>query len=228
MLTLIAAICCCLGFGLAAAPAAAPAAASAATSNFYLELGNVVRNVPQKQIEQLFRAYALNDEQFQALLRELNSVASYRVRRQLLNQPELRQLVAWVGQQLALAGGSFKIFDELEPEFKLFNKYPHWSQSVNGIAGFEQELATIYPATLLRNLLETSAQQSPIFAEFWRRVIALKPAYERFAATAPAKAFAERLRALGVNTSGIDSVIRYQLGWSNETLATYDYYDYIG
>lgn len=216
------AICCCIGTGYAQAAAPAPAPAN----NFYLELKSIVRNVPLKEIERLFRTYALNDAEFQSVLREINTLPAYRVRRQLLNQPELRQFVAWIAQQLALSGGSLKIFDEFELEFKLFNKYPQQAQSVNGIAGFQQEFTLIYPVTLLRSLLENGAQQSPNIAELWRRLVALKPFYERFIATPPVQALIERLRALGVDVNGIDSLIRYQFGWSNETARSYDY-DYV-
>lgn len=217
-------ICCCIVTGYAQAPAA-PAATAAPASNFYLELKSFVRNVPLKEIERLFRTYALNDAEFQSVLREINTLPAYRVRRQLINQPELRKFVAWIAQQLALSGGSLKIFDEFELEFKLFNKYPQQAQSVNGIAGFQQEFSSIYPVTLLRSLLEKGAQQSPNIAELWHRLVALKPFYERFIATPQVLALADRLRALGVDVNGIDSLIRYQFGWSNET-AKYDY-DYV-
>lgn len=225
------AICCCLGTGFALVPAAAAggavaAPAAAPVSNFYLELKTLVRNVPLKQIEQLFRTYALNDAEFQAVLREINTLPAYRVRRQLLNQPELRQFVAWLAQQLALSGGSLEVFDEFELEFKLFNKYPQQAQAVNGIAGFQQEFISIYPVTFLRSLLENGASQSPNIAELWRRLIALKPAYERFIATPSVQAVAERLRALGVDVNGIDGLIRYQFGWSNATAQNFDYYTY--
>jgi len=223
---------CCLGAGFAVAPGPEPAPASPvnpATSpnNFYWQVKNLVRSVPHKQIQQLVRAYALNDAGFQAILREINTLASYRLRQQLLIQPELRQLIFWLSQQLTLAGGSLKVFDDLEIEIKLFNKYPHWAQSVNGVTGFEQEFSYVYPLHMLRDLLESSAQQNPTFAEFWRRLVALKPLYERLFATPQATAFVNRLRALGVNVDGLDDLVRYQLGWSNSTSFDYDY-DYLG
>lgn len=227
---------CCLGTGLSAiapapaAPAASAAVASPATpaSNFYLELRSVMRNVPYKQIEHLVQAYLLNDAEFQALIREINSLPTYRLRMQLLNQPELRQFLQWLSQQLILSGGSLKVFEDLELEIKVLNKYPHWAQSVNGIGGFEQEFSFIYPLAAIRNLLETSAQQSAVFGEFWQRVVGLKPVYERFLTTTQAKAFANRLRTLGVDVAGLDSFLRYQLGWSNDTvIPSYDYdYNY--
>ncbi|XP_023168114.2 uncharacterized protein LOC111597550 [Drosophila hydei] len=222
---------CSLGTGLSAialAPAApaAPASPAVPPSNFYLELRSVLRNVPHKQIEHLVQAYLLNDAEFQAVVREINSLATYRLRLQLLNQPELRQFLQWLSQQLILSGGSLKVFDDLELEIKVLNKYPHWAQSVNGIAGFEQEFDYIYPLASIRKLLETSAQQSAVFGQFWQRVVALKPVYERFLATSQATAFASRLRNLGVDVNGLDSFVRYQLGWSNETLPNNYEYDY--
>ncbi|XP_060654275.1 uncharacterized protein LOC132789943 [Drosophila nasuta] len=217
---------CGLTVGFAAAPA--PRAAAAPANNFYLEVQNWVRSVPHKEIQQLVRAYALNDAGFQSVLREINSLPTYRLRQQVLRQPEVLQFIQWLGQQLLLSGGSLKVFDDLEIEIKLFNKYPYWAQSVNGVAGFEQEFLYLYPVQQLRSLLESNAQQSPASAELWRRLVALKPVYERIVATPQAIAFGNRLRALGVDIAGVDSLIRYQLGWSNETISNYDYQDYLG
>ncbi|XP_034104755.1 uncharacterized protein LOC117568313 [Drosophila albomicans] len=219
---------CGLTVGFAAAPAPAPRTAAAPANNFYLEVQNWVRSVPHKEIQQLVRAYALNDAGFQSVLREINSLPTYRLRQQVLRQPEVLHLIQWLGQQLLLSGGSLKVFDDLEIEIKLFNKYPYWAQSVNGVAGFEQEFLYLYPVQQLRSLLESNAQQSPASAELWRRLVALKPVYERIVATPQAIAFGNRLRALGVDIAGVDSLIRYQLGWSNETISNYDYQDYLG
>ncbi|XP_034481654.1 putative uncharacterized protein DDB_G0277255 isoform X4 [Drosophila innubila] len=223
---------CCLGVGFAAAPAA-PAANAVANpvaprSNFYLDLKSIVRSVPHKQIQNLVRAYTLNDAGFQAVIREINTLAAYRLRLQLFNIPEVRQLLNWLSQQLILSGGSLEVFDDLEIEIKLFNKYPHWAQSVNGVAGFEQEFRYVYPLELLRNLLESSAKQNPTFGQFWDRLVALKPVYERFTSLPQATAFVNRLRALGVDVNGLDGIIRYQLGWSNSTIPDYEYQDYLG
>ncbi|KAH8398058.1 hypothetical protein KR215_000431, partial [Drosophila sulfurigaster] len=200
----------------------------APANNFYLEVQNWVRSVPHKEIQQLVRAYALNDAGFQSVLREINSLPTYRLRQQVLRQPEVLQFIQWLGQQLLLSGGSLKVFDDLEIEIKMFNKYPYWAQSVNGVAGFEQEFLYLYPVQQLRSLLESNTQQSPASAELWRRLVALKPVYERIVATPQAIAFGNRLRALGVDIAGVDSLIRYQLGWSNETISNYDYQDYLG
>ncbi|KAM8709845.1 hypothetical protein ACLKA7_016622 [Drosophila subpalustris] len=230
-LTLILIAICCLGAGFAAVPAPAAnalAKPAAPASNFYLEMKNVVRSVPTKQIQNLVRAYTLNDAGFQAVIREINSMPAYRLRLQLYNQPEVRQFINWLSQQLVLSGGSLKVFDSLELEIKIFNKYPHWAQSVNGVAGFEQEFTYIYPLQLLRNLLETSAQQNPTFGQFWARLVALKPVYERLSNTPQASALANRLRNLGVDVNGLDELVRYQLGWSNSTISDYEYQDYLG
>ncbi|KAH8369671.1 hypothetical protein KR093_000562, partial [Drosophila rubida] len=217
---------CSLSVGFAATPA--PANPAVAANNFYLEVRNWVRSVPHKEIQQLVRAYALNDAGFQSVLREINSMPTYRLRQQVLHQPEVRQFILWLSQQLALSGGSLKVFDDLEIEIKLLNKHPYWAQSVNGVAGFQQEFVYLYPVKLLRSLLETNAQQSAVSAELWRRLVALKPVYERIVALPQGIAFGNRLRALGVDVAGVDSLIRYQLGWSNETHADYDYQDYFG
>ncbi|EDV97445.1 GH16870 [Drosophila grimshawi] len=223
--TLVLIAICCLGTGLSATTSVPVGTIPA--SNFYLNLKSILRNVPQKQIEHLVQAYLLNDAEFQAVVREINSLTTYRLGLQLLNQPEFRQLLQWTSQQLILAGGSIKVFEELELEIKVLNKHPHWAQSVNGINGFEQEFSYLYPVAAIRKLLESSAQQSPVFGEFWRRVVALKPTYERFLATPQATGLANRLRALGVDVNNWDATLRYQLGWSNETLPNYDYeYNY--
>ncbi|KAH8302985.1 hypothetical protein KR044_012868 [Drosophila immigrans] len=218
---------CSLGLGFAAAPAPSAANPAATVNNFYLEVCNWVKSVPHKEIQHLVRAYALNDAGFQSVLREINSLPTYRLRQQLIRQPEVRQFVQWLSQQLLLSGGSIKVFDDLEIEIKLLNKYPYWSQTVNGVAGFQAEFIQVYPVHLLRSLLESSDQQSPVSAELWRRLVALKPVYERIAITPQAIAFGNRLRALGVDVAGVDSLIRYQLGWSNETFPDFDI-DYLG
>lgn len=218
---------CCLGTGLSATTTAPIAARPAAPArNFYLDLKSLLRNIPHKQIEHLVQAYLLNDAEFQAVIREINALTTYRLRLQLLNQPELRQLLQWLSQELILSGGSLKVFDDLDLEIKVFNKYPHWAQTVNGIAGFEQEFNYIYPLASIRKLLETNAQQSPVFGEFWRRVVALEPAYDRFWATPQATTFVNRLRTLGVDVNGLDYFVRYQLGWRNDTSPSYYDYDY--
>jgi len=200
-------------------------------SNFALELRGVIRQIPKDQIEKLIQTYLLNDIEFQGLIRAINSVPAFRLYRQLANQPEVRQLQQWTTQQLILSGGSPKIFDYLELEVKIFNKYPYWSQIVNGIRGFQSEFVQIYPVQLIRSLLEPSASQtSPLLSELWRRLVALRPVYERVLATPPGKVITAELQRLGVDVGGVDALIRYQFGWSNVTVGNsypnYDYYLY--
>ncbi|XP_017128080.1 uncharacterized protein LOC108146547 [Drosophila elegans] len=198
-------------------------------NNFALELKGVIRMVPISQIEKLVQTYLLNDPEFQSLIRAINSVPAFRFYRQFANQPEVRQLQQWIVQQLVLSGGSPKIFEYLELEIKIFNKYPYWSQIVNGIRGFQSELVQIYPVELIRSLLEPSAtQKSAQLAELWRRLVALRPVYERVLATQAGKVITTELQRLGVDVGGLDALIRYQFGWSNVTLSNnfpnYDYY----
>ncbi|XP_016988463.1 uncharacterized protein LOC108051037 [Drosophila rhopaloa] len=200
-------------------------------SNFALELKGVIRQIPNGQIEKLVQTYLLNDPEFQSLIRAINSIPAYQFYRQLLNQPEVRQLQQWIYQQIILSGGSPKIFEYLELEIKIFNKYPYWSQIVNGVSGFQSELVQIYPVELIRSLLEPSASQtSAQLSELWRRLVALKPVYERILATPAGKAIVTELQRLGVDVGGLDALIRYQFGWSNVTLAAqfsnYNYYSY--
>ncbi|KAH8259341.1 hypothetical protein KR026_002814 [Drosophila bipectinata] len=204
---------------------------TAPASNFALELKGVIRQIPIGEIEKLVQAYLLNDADFQAVIRAVNSLPAYRFFRQLANQPEVRQLQQWLSQQLILSGGSLKIFDYLELEIKVFNKYPFWSQLVNGVQGFETEFAQVYPVELIRSLLEPSATQtSPLLSELWRRLVSLRPVYERVIASAQGKAITNELQRLGVNINGVDAIIRYQFGWTNATWNTpsnnYDYYYY--
>ncbi|XP_017059436.1 uncharacterized protein LOC108100178 [Drosophila ficusphila] len=220
---------------LAAFPAATPALLApirsngtlAAPSNFALELRAVIRQIPKDNIEDLVRIYLLNDVEFQGLIRTVNSVSAYRFYRQLTNQPEVRQLLQWLNQQLVLSGGSLKVFDYLELEIKVFNKYPFWPQLAHGIQGFQSDLSRIYPVQLIRSLLEPSASQtSPLLSELWRRLVALRPVYERVLATPAGKAITGELQRLGVDVGQLDALIRYQFGWSNASLPTYDYVDY--
>jgi len=197
-------------------------------NNFALELKSVIRQIPVDNIEKLVQTYLLNDIEFQGVIRAINSLPAYRFYRQLINQPEVRQLQQWITQQLILSGGGPKIFDYLELEIKIFNKYPYWSQIVNGIQGFQAEFVQIYPVQLIRSLLEPSATQtSPQLSELWRRLVALRPVYERVLATPPGKAITAELQRLGVDVGGVDALIRYQFGWSNVTFPSYDYTDYL-
>ncbi|XP_068142347.1 uncharacterized protein mat [Drosophila tropicalis] len=201
--------------------------AAATAPNFALELVAIIRSIPRKQIQHLVQAYLLNDAEFQAVIRDVNSMAGYRLQQQVLRQPEVRQLFIWLNQQLILAGSSIKIFEDLELEIKVFNKYPYWSQMVGGINGFENDFNVIYPLEAIRSQIEQSAQRSPVVAELWRRVVALKPLYERLLATPQAKILVNQLQTRGVNISALDSFIRYQFGWSNATLPSYDYTEYL-
>ncbi|SPP84935.1 uncharacterized protein LOC117587200 [Drosophila guanche] len=231
---------CCLVAGTFAAqlapirPAAAAPRPAAPPSTLALELRSIFRQIPGKQIEKLVQAYLLNDEEFQAVIRDINSLQAYRLSRQLLVQPEVRQLLQWLSQQLILSGSSLKIFEDLELEIKVLNKYPHASQLVNGIRGFELDFYQIYPLELIRSLLEPSAtQSSPALTELWRRLVAVLPAYERVIGSPQGKLFIQKLQARGVAVQDVDALIRYQFGWSNATLGgnnypSYDYTDYLG
>ncbi|XP_002028258.2 uncharacterized protein LOC6603282 [Drosophila persimilis] len=199
-------------------------------STLALELRSIFRQIPRKQIEKLVQAYILNDEEFQGVVRDINSLQAYRLSRQLAAQPEVRQLLQWLSQQLILSGSSLKIFEDLELEIKVINKYPQASQLVNGIRGFELEFFQIYPLELIRSLLEPSAtQSSPALAELWRRLVALLPAYERVTGSPTGKLFIQKLQTRGVAVQDVDALIRYQFGWSNATLGGADYpgYDYL-
>ncbi|XP_017066301.1 uncharacterized protein LOC108104637 [Drosophila eugracilis] len=197
-------------------------------SNFALELKGVIRQIPVGSIEKLVQKYLLNDVEFQGLIRTINSIPAYQFYRQIVSQPEVRQLQLWIAQQLILSGGSSKIFEYLELEIKIINKYPFWSQVVNGIRGFETEFAQIYPVEVIRSLLEPSAiQTSPLLSELWRRLVALLPVYERILATPSGQAVTAQLNRLGVDVGGLDNLIRYQFGWSNSTYSSPDYSNYL-
>ncbi|KAH8305045.1 hypothetical protein KR059_002739 [Drosophila kikkawai] len=229
-------LCCLVAFSASTPALLAPIrnfasnGTQAAPSNFALELRGVIRQVPVGQLEKLVQTYLLNDVQFQGLIRVVNSMPAYRFIRQFGNQPEVRQLQQWITQQLVLSGGSPKIFEYLELEIKIFNKYPYWSQIVNGIQGFQQEFVAIYPVQLIRSLLEpSSTQTSPLLSELWRRLVALRPVYERVIASPPGKTITGELQRLGLDVNGLDALIRYQFGWSNVTWGapSYDYSDYL-
>ncbi|KAH8378826.1 hypothetical protein KR009_001672 [Drosophila setifemur] len=199
-------------------------------SNFALELKALIKQIPIGNIEKLVQGYLLNDPEFQAVIRAINSQQAYRVARQFNNQPEVRELKQWLSQQLAISGGSLKVLDSLELEIKIFNKYPFWSQLVNGIQGFQTELVRVYPVELIRSLLEpSSAQTSPLITQLWQRLVALRPVYERILNTPPAKNLIAEFQRLGVDVATVDATIRYQFGWSNATAApvsSIDYNDY--
>ncbi|XP_022219596.2 LOW QUALITY PROTEIN: uncharacterized protein LOC111072199 [Drosophila obscura] len=228
---------CCLVAGTTYAVQLAPIRAAAAAAprpvappnTLALELRSIFRQIPRKQIERLVQAYLLNDEEFQGVIRDINSLQAYRLSRQLLVQPEVRQLLQWLSQQLILSGSSLKIFDDLELEIKVINKYPQAAQSVNGIRGFELEFYQIYPLELIRSLLEPSAtQSSAALTELWRRLVAVLPAYERVIGSPQAKLFIQKLQTRGVAVQDVDALVRYQFGWSNVTLGggAYPSYDY--
>ncbi|KAH8298643.1 hypothetical protein KR018_005693 [Drosophila ironensis] len=195
------------------------------TNNFAFDLKGVIRQIPIGQIEKLVQLYLLNDPEFQAVIRAVNSVPAYRVFRQFNNQPEVRQLLQWISQQLILSGSSLKIFDSLELEIKVINKYPYWAQMVNGVKGFQTEFEQLYPVESIRSLLETNP--NPLIAELWQRLVALRVAYERVLALPATNSFVNELRRLGVIVDRVDATIRHQFGWSNATWSMNGiYYDY--
>lgn len=169
--------------------------------------------VPTKMIFKMITRYLMNDAEFQAVVRTLNSYDAFMVRMRVRSQPEILMFQNWVRQQLMLSGGSMELEESME--LNIFSMSPYWANSVYGWQGFLNEFMSYYPIDLLRAHINMKITQNGIFAQFWTRVQALKPVYERILAFPETQRLIASLQAAGVDTNQLDQIIRTQFDWLN-------------
>ncbi|XP_067613166.1 protein G12 [Eurosta solidaginis] len=169
--------------------------------------------IPSRPLNKLVIRYLLNDEQFQAVVRIINSHDAYMVRMRLKAQPELIQFHAWVRSQLILSGGGSLEFEESEEILRLFNPTPYWS--VYGWQGFFSEFLAYFPYEMLRAHIDAKVMQGGSMAQLWTKVKALLPVYERFLAFPETKRIIAQLEQHGVVFSQLDEFIRSLFDWYN-------------
>lgn len=213
----------CLGFGLgnAAIRPAQEAAAAGPPPDLAQDLMDVYGQIQFKPMQKLFVRYLLNDGQFQAFVRILNSNAGFTAYWRLLAQPEVMLFRQWVDQQLLASAGKFKL-EEVEVCTTLMNRYPYLSGTVFGWQGFLNELEMYFPRYAITAHVQVKVQQMGIFAQFYQRLSALKVVYERWLALPNTQTVLNQLQAEGIDTAQLDTIVRELFGWqaTNTTTAT--------
>ncbi|EDV96342.1 GH15258 [Drosophila grimshawi] len=177
------------------------------------ELMDIFAMVQLKPMNKMFARYLLNDGQFQAFVRIMNSNAGFMARWRLLSQPEVIMLRQWVNQQLMTSKGKFEI-EEMEMCVTLFNRYPYMSGSVFGWQGFLNELEMYFPTYAIGATIQTKVQMQGIFAQFWTRVQALQVVYERWLAMPGTQTVLNQLQAEGIDNAQLDTLVRNLFGWN--------------
>lgn len=186
------------------------------------DLMDIYSLIQFKPLNQLLIRYLINDAQFQAFVRILNSNAGLTATWRLRSQPEVVQFQQWVQQQLLTSRGKFEL-EDMEMCVTLVNRYPYWSGTVYGWQGFLNELKMYVPLYATRAQVQAKLQLSGIFAQFWTRLQTLQVAYERWLTTPAAQNVLNQLQAAGIDTVQLDVLVRDQFGWnavSNGTATT--------
>lgn len=207
------AVVCSLSSSWAQAPVHGPAGGVAPPPPATLtqDLEELYRLIPSKPINKLVLRYLLNDAQFQAAIRIINSHDAYMVRMRLYAQPEIIQFQSWVRSQLLLSGGGSLEFEESEEILSLFRPTPYWS--VYGWQGFFNEFLAYFPHEMLRAQIDAKVALGGSLAQFWAKLKALAPVYERVLAFPESKRIIAQLEQNGVNVGQVDQFIRSLLDW---------------
>ncbi|EDW50286.1 uncharacterized protein LOC6610577 [Drosophila sechellia] len=177
------------------------------------DLEEIQRLIQSKPLNQLLVRYLINDAQFQAFVRIINSNAAVTARWRLLSQPELVLFLQWTDQQLLASGGSFEL-EEQRLKVSLLNQFPYWSGTVFGWQGFLNEVQLYFPLYAIRAHIDAKVLQQGIFAQFWSRLQALRVMYERWLNTVETTQVLAELQKAGIDTVQLDSIIRELLGWN--------------
>ncbi|XP_005190799.1 uncharacterized protein LOC101895396 [Musca domestica] len=164
------------------------------------------------QIRQLMTRYLLNDAQFQAFVRIINSQDAFMTYMRFRSQPEVLTFLSWVRTQIMLSGGEFQLEESEEP-MTIINPVPFWANTVFGWQGFANEFLLYYPDNVIRTHINMKVAQNGIFTQFWHRLNALKPVYERVIALPEAQRVAAALQKNGIDVVQLDNFIRNQFGW---------------
>ncbi|XP_005190798.1 uncharacterized protein LOC101895222 [Musca domestica] len=176
------------------------------------DLDEIVRMVNFLQIRQLMTRYLLNDAQFQGFVRILNSHDAYVTYMRFRSQPEVMAFIAWVNAQILLSGGELQV-EESEEFMTIINPTPFWANTVSGWQGFVNEFFFYYPADMISMHINMKVGQNGIFTQFWQRLKALKPVYDRVVAMPEAQRVAAALQLNGIDILQLDTFIRNQFGW---------------
>ncbi|KAH8296813.1 hypothetical protein KR054_011557 [Drosophila jambulina] len=191
----------------------APIATLAPPPTLSQDLDEVQRLVQFKPINQLIVRYLINDAQFQAFVRIINSNGAFTSRWRLRSQPEIILFQQWVDQQLLASGGSFEM-EEQKLKVTLLNQFPYWSGTVFGWQGFLNEAQLYFPLHAIRAHIDAKVLQQGIFAQFWTRVQSLQVVYERWLALVETSQVLAELQAAGIDTVQLDGIIRELFGWN--------------
>ncbi|XP_017478982.1 PREDICTED: uncharacterized protein LOC108368609 [Rhagoletis zephyria] len=210
-LAIVCSLCSSWALPPATKPAVAPPPPPPATLTQDLE--QLYRLIPAKPLNKLVIRYLLNDAEFQAIIRIINSHDAFMVRMRLYAQPEIIQFQSWVRSQLMLSGGGSLEFEESEEILSLFNPTPYWS--VYGWQGFFNEFLAYFPQEMLRAQINAKVIQGGSLAQFWEKLKALRPVYERVLAFPESKRIITQLEQNGVNFSQLDQYIRSLFDWFN-------------
>ncbi|XP_073841253.1 uncharacterized protein [Musca autumnalis] len=176
------------------------------------DLTEIMTMINPIQIRQLMARYLLNDAQFQAFVRIINSQDAYMTYMRFRSQPEVLGFLSWVRAQIMLSGGEFQL-EESEELMSIINPTPFWANTVFGWQGFVNEFLLYYPEQMIRMHINMKITQNGIFTQFWNRLMALKPVYERVIAMPEAQRVASALQMNGIDTVQLDTFIRNQFGW---------------
>lgn len=178
------------------------------------DLDEILRMIPFISIRGLTTRYLLNDEQFQAFVRIINSYDAYITQMRFRSQPEVMAFLAWARSQIMLSGGELQI-EESEEFLSIINRTPFWANTVFGWQGFVNEFKLYYPQDMIRTHIQMKVAQNGIFTQFVQRLKALKPVYERVIAMPEAQRVSAALQANGINPADLDTFIRDLFGWQN-------------
>ncbi|KAI8118270.1 hypothetical protein FF38_14523 [Lucilia cuprina] len=178
------------------------------------DLDEIVRMVPLLPIRRLAIRYLLNDEQFQAFVRIINSNDAFITQMRFRAQPEVMRFITWVRTQILLSGGEIQL-EESEEFLTIINSTPFWSNTVFGWQGFVNEFLLYYPEDMIRTHVQMKVTQNGILAQFVQRLKSLKSVYDRVTALPEAQRVIAALQANGIDTTALDTFIRNQFGWQH-------------
>lgn len=194
-------------------PQPPPLATLAPPPTLSQDLDEVLRLIQIKPLNQLAVRYLINDAQFQAFVRIINSNAGFTARWRLRSQPEIILFLQWVDQQLLASGGGFE-WEEQKLKVSLLNQFPYWSGTVFGWQGFLNEAQLYFPLYAIRAHIDAKVLQQGIFAQFWSRVQGLQVVYERWLTLVETSQVLAELQTAGIDTVLLDGLIRELFGWN--------------
>ncbi|XP_020806547.1 uncharacterized protein LOC110182769 [Drosophila serrata] len=194
-------------------PQPPPIATLAPPPTLSQDLDEIQRLIQFKPINQLIVRYLINDPQFQAFVRIINSNSAFTARWRLRSQPEIILFQQWVDQQLLASGGAFEM-EEQKLKVTLLNQFPYWSGTVFGWQGFLTEAQLYFPLYAIRAHIDAKVLQQGIFAQFWTRVQGLQVVYERWLASVETSQVVGELQMAGIDTVQLDGIIRELFGWN--------------